>query len=981
MNSDFRKMLFLLFLFNSILVGSQTPVKQIEGLESITFYEVTGGLYQHTFSIGSFELNNRFSGHMDGSNNDFEGWANVESYDVFISDGDGTLNPDGSFITIEATFHLSAASGGLNIAEISYNFNGGTSMYGSYISSYQGLGTSYEPNTELNVTDCNLSTYSTMGHTSASSPEKLRVTIGFYYQESEIIYTGCAGDGYFVYVNGTIYDEVNHYGIETMTAMNGCDSIINIDLNFFPFDEKLITHKGCEGDGFFVEINGTVYDESNPLGIEFFMNQFGCDSIIIVDLYFEKTQTNNINYNGCEEDGYEISINGNVYNEQNPNGIEVLSNVYGCDSIVNINLIFEPVVSREFNYEGCENDDYSIIVNNRVYDQDNPVGMETLVSNSGCDSIVSINLTFHPDFYIQNAYDRCLNDGFSVNVGASFYDQSNPFGIDSLSSIYGCDSIIVTDIRFNTMHEDTIEHSVCSGSGFYIEVGDQTFNESHPKGDVKIIAAEGCDSIIHVNLNFKEVYFLSNIIQRCKDDGFYLEIGKSIYDQINTSGIDTLTSSNGCDSIVATTLYFNELHADSITYSGCQNDGFSIEINGNIYDEDNPVGVESLESVNGCDSLVYINLKFRQSADTTLIFNACKGGGFYYQVGNSIYNEGHPSGADTLISSVGCDSIIRTTIFFSEVLRDTIRYFGCQGDGYTILLNGQIYNESFPYGSDTLQNAFGCDSIILVDLHFAASKSTLIEFSGCDKDDFEVIVNGVWYGKENPKGVELMSSAEGCDSLIFIDLNYHPTYDLFFRASGCLGDNMEYLINGTIYNENNIAGVEHLLTFEGCDSIINIELNYYEQTIEHYIYEGCSNDGYSIIINNSIYDENNPTGTEFLKTLNGCDSIIHINLKFEDCDSIGECRLFVPNAFSPNDDRINDDFRVIENGNCVIKRFSVSIFDRWGNLVFTSSDPFFSWDGTKNNEKVLGGVYAYIITFANQDDKEKVIVGDVTIFR
>ncbi len=68
---------------------------------------------------------------------------------------------------------------------------------------------------------------------------------------------------------------------------------------------------------------------------------------------------------------------------------------------------------------------------------------------------------------------------------------------------------------------------------------------------------------------------------------------------------------------------------------------------------------------------------------------------------------------------------------------------------------------------------------------------------------------------------------------------------------------------------------------------------------------------------------------------------------------------YVPNAFSPNGDNMNDYFSVLSNN---ISEFSISIFDRWGKLVYSSDDKDFQWDGTFMGRPLDNGKYAYIIS-------------------
>ena len=68
-------------------------------------------------------------------------------------------------------------------------------------------------------------------------------------------------------------------------------------------------------------------------------------------------------YVGCAGDGYSVVVNGVTYDESNPSGTQVLSNANGCDSTVTIDLTFNSSVTGSESYVGCAGDGYSIVVN------------------------------------------------------------------------------------------------------------------------------------------------------------------------------------------------------------------------------------------------------------------------------------------------------------------------------------------------------------------------------------------------------------------------------------------------------------------------------------------------------------------------------------------------------------------------------------------------------------------------------------------
>lgn len=77
------------------------------------------------------------------------------------------------------------------------------------------------------------------------------------------------------------------------------------------------------------------------------------------------------------------------------------------------------------------------------------------------------------------------------------------------------------------------------------------------------------------------------------------------------------------------------------------------------------------------------------------------------------------------------------------------------------------------------------------------------------------------------------------------------------------------------------------------------------------------------------------------------------------------CKVFVPNTFTPNGDRYNQLFRVLNVEN--IKEFSLRIFDRWGNLIFETVDKYKGWNGTRNGIEQPVGLFTYTINYSEKN--------------
>ena len=91
--------------------------------------------------------------------------------------------------------------------------------------------------------------------------------------------------------------------------------------------------------------------------------------------------------------------------------------------------------------------------------------------------------------------------------------------------------------------------------------------------------------------------------------------------------------------------------------------------------------------------------------------------------------------------------------------------------------------------------------------------------------------------------------------------------------------------------------------------------------------------------------------------------------------------IYIPNAFSPNGDGVNDIFYFQSNDPDIIINTFV-VYDRWGALVFNwkGDENNMNWDGMLNNDPLTSGVYVYMIEYINELGQRKIKRGDVTLF-
>lgn len=122
----------------------------------------------------------------------------------------------------------------------------------------------------------------------------------------------------------------------------------------------------------------------------------------------------------------------------------------------------------------------------------------------------------------------------------------------------------------------------------------------------------------------------------------------------------------------------------------------------------------------------------------------------------------------------------------------------------------------------------------------------------------------------------------------------------------------------------------------------------------------------------------NQPGTYWVQLSNSCFTVSDtIHIEFEDCD----CRIDIPNTFTPNSDWVNDETGVFTR--CYFREYRFIIMDRWGNRVFDTNDPQEYWDGTMNGEQAPEGVYVYRLSYERWTGPDEPVIktGMMTLIR
>lgn len=88
--------------------------------------------------------------------------------------------------------------------------------------------------------------------------------------------------------------------------------------------------------------------------------------------------------------------------------------------------------------------------------------------------------------------------------------------------------------------------------------------------------------------------------------------------------------------------------------------------------------------------------------------------------------------------------------------------------------------------------------------------------------------------------------------------------------------------------------------------------------------------------------------------------------------------VYIPDAFTPNGDGLNDRFGVSADG---IEYFTMTVYNKWGKLIFESTNINEQWDGTYGGELVQDGAYAYLVGITSAGERNFVKSGTVLVIK
>jgi gliding motility-associated-like protein len=108
---------------------------------------------------------------------------------------------------------------------------------------------------------------------------------------------------------------------------------------------------------------------------------------------------------------------------------------------------------------------------------------------------------------------------------------------------------------------------------------------------------------------------------------------------------------------------------------------------------------------------------------------------------------------------------------------------------------------------------------------------------------------------------------------------------------------------------------------------------------------------------------------------------LYKNINITDCTTPPkeDCKIFIPNTFTPNADSINDKF--FPSTQCLFEHYRLFVYNRWGQLVFETTNQLDKWNGTSGGADCTEGVYFYLIDYKFPSEQPLTKYGTITLLK
>ena len=681
----------------------------------------------------------------------------------------------------------------------------------------------------------------------------------------------------------------------------------------------------------------------------------GVDTTSCLNIFADSIYIRIANVSVSNQDIYATACSSYVWNDvtysESGNHIQNFQNVSGCDSIVTLHLTLNQPDMISLTASAC---DQYVLFGDTITQSGEYT--HTLTNANGCDSVVTYTVTVHPSVETYSTMSLVQNQ-----LPYYFAPADTTFGLNSpavtqfqytLPNQWQCDSVIHQTVLVYSNVSISVDTTVCfqnlpftwhghsfTAAGSYA----QTLQTSH-----------GADSVVTYNLS------VDHPVATIGDITHITCYGES-------TGAVTATVTGG---------------VTPYTYAWTNTEGASVSTTTAV--NNRPAGTYTFTTTDhlGC------------TASATVTLNTL----------NGELQAGSIAGDQELCMGSTLETFTGSTASGGDngAYQWQISYNGT--DWATAPGNTNTQNYSYPSplaGAFSLRRAWvsqSCGtvysntvSISLINAHHDTIEAGVCIGEPYQGNGFNITAEEISEPGNYTFEANLTTSL--CDSFVVLHLTVHPQYNEFFEEEICEGNG--YTDHGFHIPRNETVGVDtirrtqSLQSIHGCDSIVTLRLTVIDTALRivSLTTDFCENQSAELMVVTEMPDYEWSTGEHTPTILATTAGLYSVTATDRICTksayhNVAGCHydLYLPNAITPSDfNGVNDYFCLPEAYLRDISLFEIAIFNRWGEMIFYSTDKNFQWSGEYRSGIHYQTTYNYVILYTDTAGRPHRRTGSITV--
>jgi len=762
------------------------------------------------------------------------------SESVVVCEGESYTFPDGSTqsnITAQVVYtsNLQTTEGCDSIIETTVDVNPTYALAESVVVCEGESYTFPDGSTQSNITAQVVYTSNLQTTEGCDSIIETTVNVNptYYFAESASV---CEGESY-TFPDGTTQSNITSQVVYTsnLQTTEGCDSIIETTVNVAPSYDLAESNSVCEGESYTFP-DGTT--QSNITAQVVYTSNLqtvhaGCDSIIETTVNVTPSYDLAESMSVCEGGSFTFP-DGTTQSNITTQVVYTssLQTTIGCDSIIETTVSISPSYDLSESLTVCSGSNYTFpdgTVETNITSQ--IIHVSNLQTALGCDSIIETTVDAGNGYATSESIDVCEGASYTFPDGTVETNiTAQVIHVSLLEAVDQCDSTVTTTVNVTPLYDLSESVTICAGESYTFPDGTTQSNITSQvvyTSNLQTVHA-GCDSIIETTVNVNPTYDLAESMSVCEGESYTFPDGSTQTITSLTVYTSDLQTTEGCDSIIETTVDVNPTYDLSESMSVCEGESYTFPDGSTQTITGLTVYTSSLQTTIGCDSIIETTVDVTPSYDLAEGMSVCSGTSYTFPDGSTQTITGLTVYTSNLQTTIGCDSIIETTVSVSPSYDLSEALTVCSGSSYTFPdgtvetnITSQIIHVS------NLQTVLGCDSIIETTVDAGNAYATSESASVCEGESY-TFPDGTVETNITAQVVHVSSfvAIDQCDSLVTTTVNVDPVYDLAESITVCEGETYTFPDGSTQIITAQTVYTSNLQTaLAGCDSIIETTVN------------------------------------------------------------------------------------------------------------------------------------------------------------